>query len=737
MSIFPLVFFPLSFQPVTIQCGGTKIAHNMQVKFCHPSPSQDNLLFFIEVTAVDSVQQVLCRAQEELAILSVTFLVNFVYNGLVITESENTIANIFFGDESVVWIVRYDVAQVGEPGASVIFPRNAMADLFPFLSCEEPSTKQQMNVSDDSLLNLMESFVGSLNEDSACWLWQPSLLDRQKLALAVSRLSSNNEIPVSWFGDYGCALVPYLTETCVDEVHLRLVALDSWRFSVHTSSLGAHTDVSIPEDNTILFLGYVRSVDFLNFIDHVHKLLRKAQKLKGDQRSSAGGHHQGHQKTPAMIAAIVKDALNHCEDAEALPQGAFTDVGLHTGGQKRRTAWPLLCAVFRTFLEDEHRGHLHGIFSAQLLLACTEEALSLQCFDDRAVAQMLHASVSEGCKLGNRGVDMGGFTARCAIVRHKLIHGRHQDSVARANYFKLPSQLEEAEVTTRRIEVTLPKEINPTRQEDTFSESRLRARLNLGIHFVLPPENLNWLSLQGWLQLPFAENPLPSIDANVLVLSTVESFVFTLAEGLNIDAIASQQVHTKVPLTVLEDVLDKYRRMLSYLRVERHGIHAPFLSSELNSRELLVGWIIFSVVHANCLIGDPLLREYGVGLNWRCLSHLTLSDKVAIDAALQTATYLRKFSYTLKPVFSLNANDATFELARRHALTSSALQTCWQNEKKQMNVKKAAHWKAVQEKKDDLYGLDDELECLENELNILGKELQTLECPRDPTYFRQ
>lgn len=68
-------------------------------------------------------------------------------------------------------------------------------------------------------------------------------------------------------------------------------------------------------------------------------------------RSAAGGE-QGHQRTPAMIEAVLKDAKAavNGEEQTHIPGGGFTDVGLHTGGERRDIAWPLVREVFRVRL---------------------------------------------------------------------------------------------------------------------------------------------------------------------------------------------------------------------------------------------------------------------------------------------------------------------------------------------------------------------------------------------------
>jgi hypothetical protein len=92
------------------------------------------------------------------------------------------------------------------------------------------------------------------------------------------------------------------------------------------------------------------------FLELLHNLIRQAEMVTGNSRSAAGGK-QGHQKTPAFVHALALKALeitiaeaeagsgskDEAEEVEPRqPRGGFTDVGLHTGGTPRDTAWPLV-----------------------------------------------------------------------------------------------------------------------------------------------------------------------------------------------------------------------------------------------------------------------------------------------------------------------------------------------------------------------------------------------------------
>lgn len=109
------------------------------------------------------------------------------------------------------------------------------------------------------------------------------------------------------------------------------------------------------EGRFVLCLGQVESSQLSSFKRNLESVMAAVAERKGDARSAAVGR-QGHQKTPAMVAAAVRQALAQTRsDAvaaaggqqaakvqECVPQGGFTDVGLHTGGVPRDTAWPLV-----------------------------------------------------------------------------------------------------------------------------------------------------------------------------------------------------------------------------------------------------------------------------------------------------------------------------------------------------------------------------------------------------------
>jgi hypothetical protein len=104
-------------------------------------------------------------------------------------------------------------------------------------------------------------------------------------------------------------------------------------------------------------VGSVPAAELQDFTTKLRRLIAKAEERERDERSSLGSKRQGHQKTPAMVLALSRQALAimaaeaagmSCEDVpECAPRGGTTDVGLHTGGTPRNTAWPLVREAFK------------------------------------------------------------------------------------------------------------------------------------------------------------------------------------------------------------------------------------------------------------------------------------------------------------------------------------------------------------------------------------------------------
>ena len=300
---------------------------------------------------------------------------------------------------------------------------------------------------------LVAEFSASLAADHPPWHLHKTEL--AALDLACTSLAPGDpfgrELPdgglhavphVQWFAEYGCALIAH--EKRVGVIDLRLVGLDGWEFQIlsdatarhHCSQAGmnAATQLSVP-DLTPDTAEYDEWME-LDSVGRYEKFLRLAMQLlaaaksrKGDKRSGVS-NEQGNQKTPAMIQAILRDAVEGLkaeeepDEGSTPPRGGFTDVGMHTGGSARNTTWPLVRAVLQVLLESQDQHMLYRRAMAQFQLWLTERLVASTSPDDATgdristIMQMLTAAVAEAEALADEQCpDAELFQTRCAAVR--------------------------------------------------------------------------------------------------------------------------------------------------------------------------------------------------------------------------------------------------------------------------------------------------------------------------------
>lgn len=110
-----------------------------------------------------------------------------------------------------------------------------------------------------------------------------------------------------WYPDYGAVLL----ETFVRPGYksLTLLGLDGWKFEARCmpNNKSAHSAVPTSSMTYPMWLLPDEIVD--EIVTVVVTLLGGAAKRKKDERSAAEGR-QGHQKTPAFLAAIINEAVN-------------------------------------------------------------------------------------------------------------------------------------------------------------------------------------------------------------------------------------------------------------------------------------------------------------------------------------------------------------------------------------------------------------------------------------------
>lgn len=120
-----------------------------------------------------------------------------------------------------------------------------------------------------------------------------------------------------------CMVTTDLTPICCHLVHLC-----SWPEHVQPTAL-CH-------GHTLYPCGPVGPGGFGELVEKVHSIVAKLEHKAKDGA-------KGFQRTPAFIHACASAALSGGgAEAVKMPRGGFTDVGQHTGGIPRSTAWALV-----------------------------------------------------------------------------------------------------------------------------------------------------------------------------------------------------------------------------------------------------------------------------------------------------------------------------------------------------------------------------------------------------------
>ncbi|KAI9996430.1 hypothetical protein PInf_014153 [Phytophthora infestans] len=119
--------------------------------------------------------------------------------------------------------------------------------------------------------------------------------------------------------------------------------------------------------------------------------------------------------------------------------------------------------------------------------------------------------------------------------------------------------------------------------------------------------------------------------------------------------------------------------VITYQKVANEWRQLPQKTSELKveqrSREMLVMWIAFCLVHKRCVSQVPLCAEYNIALDWKDLRVAVLRDRAAISALQRVAKYIRSWNEETKglPLFDLTNQSATFGFARKFGLNSASI----------------------------------------------------------------
>ncbi|EFN57188.1 hypothetical protein CHLNCDRAFT_143596 [Chlorella variabilis] len=394
------------------------------------------------------------------------------------------------------------------------------------------------------------------------------------------------------------------TQPVPGSLALILVGLDRWRFITHSTDDGAISHTAESGEGTVVHCGVLPAEQMAGFRAALSGALAKAAQRKGDERSAAGGG-QGHQKTPAMVRALVLQALDQLEADEEdevparQPQGGFTDVGLHTGGAPRDTAWPLVREAIRATLGHVStcrspspdlfqlaEAHLHlWLLQRQVPLVVNGSATSTAL---NAAMQMTAAVASVGGELAVQAHDVAHVEAACRAARLALEGARAARVQAAASDAQLPALAGPDSPcgpgSYRLPRGVLPPLAGPQAEGGGLEEAIEREGRNLG-SLLLPPERPPG-------QLPFADLLAALSAARQHQGSVVAQHALCMVEREMFQcAVQGFGAKARLPETEVDSLVEVVNAYLLALHTfQGGGASEPRMQADLRSRGVLVVW---------------------------------------------------------------------------------------------------------------------------------------------------
>ena len=565
-------------------------------------------------------------------------------------------------------------------------------------------------------------------------VWKPNEFERSGLQYVLHALesqSSKSNVFIKWMEEYKCALIARLGQGChqIEMRYISLVGLDKWNFHVNTSDENVRVHTSLSEGYSYMTSNLVENDQFEEFLIGFNKIKHDFESEIKRNKSKR------HMKTPAFIETVLKNAHILMDGGVANssdPSGGWSEVVQHIGGN-----WPLVSAVCKHLFSfslssvQTDVGILHWLFLCHFELWLLEKQLvvsSLSIRDPQSnhscveqhVNLLMKMLTSVAKKVANipetAHEDLRFLYEECTMKREKLdelIVSRCKDI---SNMYT---------VKLNNIEVPLKPSVLlnfPAKIERHYSKKDIEndARKNI---VALPLAIVNGKSITDlseflkWAKL-FQK---PSIIELHMVLSTIETFMYLMSK----DLITSG--HPEIKIDLLEDLVFLYRRLLdvflSHVSKTETGEHRSMLRVEIFSKETLIVWISYCVIHKFLKNSIPLIQQFGVALGWEDIRYFVLSNKDAITASLAVSTYLKSNTNGLS-LFSLSEQNTTFQFAIKYVKQSDEMNSIWQKEIQHANDRTDVHWNEVKNKQALVNKLEKELNCKESELRQTEYKLE-------------
>lgn len=533
-----------------------------------------------------------------------------------------------------------------------------------------------------------------------------------------------------WLPAYGCVVQRnQLSET---RVKIEVVFVDGWKRTLHFLPSGQCVHSAAPETPSVLHCANLDTQSEAKFSDTFSSKLSEAKACTGSERSAARNNF-GHQKTPQFIAAVVRRTVSSIvpkasvdDSLPAGPRGGTTDVGLHTGGQARDTCWAIVKAVIEHNLGCEPGLFQKTIVAVKLKLlqmAMTNAERSFGrinlkdgCASVDDLFYMLQVIVQSIVQLLKAGYEVSMLEKQCATIRSEIDKFADKLNHENAEKYVLPEETELRKLNELScgMDMISPKKM---RESDTCAskdERRQRAWANLDRCCFLNGTSCTLNDLLQWSN----SSDFPASYKCILILRTVEAHMFEKALLLNGDGPCGQGTGDNTfGLEQMQTLVSRYESVVtSWHQLPRT---TSVLNVEQRSRNMLVKWIAFCLVHQRCVREVSLCTKYNIALDWKDLKVAVLSNQAAITALQHVAQYIRTWNNTtqMPPLFHLTQQEPTFEFGQRFGLSSTDMVDVYNREVEIWEERLRVRWSKIEKKKQKAANLRAEISRLHQNLS--------------------
>ena len=516
---------------------------------------------------------------------------------------------------------------------------------FPLKGGEPSSCQDETNIRQyiDFLEVALKSFQVSLHGSKDFLIFSTEEL--KLISSQVSHMKNSESLGgPKWFPKYGCALVSSPQSFGNSFLHFRLIGLEGWYLHMYHQDSGA-TYTSSPQGWFEFEVGDVSLDTVPTFIDQLSKTLEQVKNLKGEQRSAAEGG-QGHQKTPAFIHALIRQTLRSLDETsdngtKILPFGGTCDVGRHSGGLSRMTTVPLVNAVLSSLLNSEYLGE-KVVINAKVQLIKTWFAKE-KYFKQKEVSRVfqildeLVVSVVQFYEKYPDSSDLNGIRDFVEDIRKQL--NCIIADIAKTQSLKYC--IDGNSTISKGFQSVFFKDLafgmNHLKEKASHNES-----FNFNIHPASFSSNNNCFSdLFKWLLSDKRLLDPADRHSSILAITNIESFFFVKSAFLldNISTCDSAEEFNS-----LDKIVSLYIKLVDDWILHNGPKAALQLQSISRSRQLVVIWIAFCLVHCCVKNAIPTISTYRIPLNPADLSACVIAEKSVLDALSNVIIYISKFN---------------------------------------------------------------------------------------------